>query len=210
MNSTNVVSYTMAGIAGVLLFYPITPTLYSCGRQIFRRTGCSLWSGVPDCVKDKIWKPLNAGMNESIVVFENISVKTIDYACQRSSLKTKFFSTDKGKELVGCVLVAPIIEELVFRCMPHLIIQVGLPHFNRFLDKKFNVMLDTPLTELVGVCFSTYAFTMAHNDAQLAAQLRLLAVGATCGLVQWKWGLGPAIFTHAVYNGCTYIFRQRN
>lgn len=97
------------------------------------------------------------------------------------------------------MIVAQVIEELIFRALPLVGIFTLVRRFVR--DDRAGIVLGT----VVAVATSTALFVAAHylsGDPSADATVSLTLVGLVCGLlVVFAGRIWPAILVHVVFNG---------
>lgn len=141
------------------------------GAQIFRYTGRSLMNSTP--------RPISRGIHQ--------------FFGQTLAPINQYF--ERRNPLVGRIVVAPILEELVFRGTQTLL----LSHIMGLVSR---------------IALSSLLFNFAHNEAQPGKNLVLLFVSIILGcLAEWNEsifrGLLTAILAHAIFNALiTYIYVQ--
>lgn len=95
--------------------------------------------------------------------------------------------------LIGSILVAPLVEELIFRGLLLAYLLDWLPR--RFPNLRWP-------TEQVALGLSALAFALAHLGASILFLLVLFIGGLIYGWVRLRSGsLGPSIAGHATWNG---------
>jgi predicted small secreted protein len=171
IRNSPIIEVLVKTVAGASVMLGACNTVDWLGAQIFRHTGRSLMNSTP--------RPISKGIHQ--------------FFGQTLAPINQYF--ERRNPLVGRIIVAPVLEEMVFRGIQTLLLSYVMGPVSR-------------------IALSSLLFDFAHNEAQPGKNLVLLFVGIILGcLAEWNEsilrGLLTAILAHAIFNALiTYIYVQ--